>query len=519
MKFNSPLPQPLPKECQKAAKIFHSFVDSANNGLDGVVPRTVLEHAKGFAIFSVVKAGFVFSARAGSGVVIARLDDGSWSAPSAIGTAGVGIGGQAGAEVTDFLIVLNTRSAVKSFMAAGSLTIGGNLSVAVGPLGRNGEASGVLNTSGKVAAMYSYSKTRGLFGGVSLEGSAIVERQDANALAYRSDVTAKMLLSGAIPPPEWAQPLIKTLEACTGIPGNHRWVQDVTKNDTDYAFGGIGSPKNESPSFLRKKGRTASGNFPPDTWGQRKNTGSYFASEESPDMDFNPPANRGGAGFGANSSPFSQSNSLPSRLADRTPDFETHFDSDYIPDEPAKTRPKSQLTYASMTQSHSEPFDNRSRHNPYFPPTGDLLNMDPSGPDPRSSPTYSSHSSSNPFASARAPVRTSLGGVEDLYSNRLGDLSLDDDGDDLLGGKADRPGHARKPTLSLKPELTAPLPPGAVGRAIALYDFAAAEPGDLGFKTGQVITILQKSDSTDDWWRGRLDGREGIFPANFVEVA
>ena len=63
-----------------------------------VIPQSVLERAAGFAIYTVIKAGFIFSARAGSGVVIARLDDGSWSAPSAIGTAGLGFGGQAGAE-------------------------------------------------------------------------------------------------------------------------------------------------------------------------------------------------------------------------------------------------------------------------------------------------------------------------------------------------------------------------------------------------------------------------------------
>jgi lipid-binding SYLF domain-containing protein len=57
--------------------IVNSFVDHGNNGLDGVIPRAVLENAKGFAIFTIFKAGFVFSARAGSGVVIAKLDDGS----------------------------------------------------------------------------------------------------------------------------------------------------------------------------------------------------------------------------------------------------------------------------------------------------------------------------------------------------------------------------------------------------------------------------------------------------------
>lgn len=61
-----------------------------------------------------------------------RIPTIGFSAPSAIGTAGVGFGGQAGAELTDFLVVLNSQSAVKSFMSAGSLSLGGNLSVAVG---------------------------------------------------------------------------------------------------------------------------------------------------------------------------------------------------------------------------------------------------------------------------------------------------------------------------------------------------------------------------------------------------
>jgi len=78
----------------------------------------------------------------------------------------MGFGGQAGAEITEFLIVLNSRSAVKSFMSAGSLTLGGNLSIAVGPLGRNGEALGSLNTKGKVAAMFSYSRTKGSDGSI-----------------------------------------------------------------------------------------------------------------------------------------------------------------------------------------------------------------------------------------------------------------------------------------------------------------------------------------------------------------
>lgn len=102
---------PLQQECKKAAKTIRSFVDGTNQGLDGVIPRSVLERAAGFAIFTVVKVGFLASARVGSGLVIARLEDGSesspphhswltpgWSPPSAIGVGGFGFGGQAGAE-------------------------------------------------------------------------------------------------------------------------------------------------------------------------------------------------------------------------------------------------------------------------------------------------------------------------------------------------------------------------------------------------------------------------------------
>ena len=191
-------------------------------------------------------------------------------------------------------------------MSAGSLTLGGNLSIAVGPLGRNGEAIGSVSSNGKVSAMYvcpkymslgrdlfirffrySYSKTRGLFGGLSVEGSVIVERQDANALAYQQDVTAKMLLSGAVPRPEWAASLVRTLEACTGMPGTRKWIDDrVEEPASSYPFrnspsssGSSPSPRvkgDRLPSFFSKKKNV---DFPPQHWGMNKDSGSYFADD------------------------------------------------------------------------------------------------------------------------------------------------------------------------------------------------------------------------------------------------
>ncbi|GAA5854900.1 hypothetical protein JCM8547_004114 [Rhodosporidiobolus lusitaniae] len=226
---SNPLPVNLQAECRKAAKIYSSFVDPVN-GLDSLIPPSILRRAKGFCFMSVAKAGFVFSARAGSGLVIAKLPDGSWSAPSAVGTAGGGFGLQVGVEVAEFLIVLNSRKAVQSFRTKGSLTLGGNMSVAAGPLGRNIEGTGSLSAKGGVAAMYSYSRTKGLFGGASVEGSIIVERSDANSKAYGFNVTAAQLLSGGVDPPSWSLSLIDTIQRLSEpsrIPG---WIDD----DAEY---------------------------------------------------------------------------------------------------------------------------------------------------------------------------------------------------------------------------------------------------------------------------------------------
>lgn len=479
MKFNTPLPQTLPKECTKAAKIFSSFVDNKNNGLDGVIPRSVLENAKGFAIFTVFKAGFLFSARAGTGIVIAKLDDGSWSAPSAIGSAGVGVGGQLGAEMTDFLIILNSTSAVRSFMSAGNLTLGGNMSVAVGPLGRNGEAIGSVNSSGKVAAMYSYSKTRGLFGGVSIEGSVIMERQDANTLAYKQDVTAKMLLSGAFPCPEWASPLVKTLESCTGLPGTRKWVDDGTREQSGYAFG---TPKSEgsTPSFLSRKKKGV--DFPPEHWGKRSESGSYFTSGGA-DVDVGP---------------------TPWDVYDRNPqsgsDFDTKFESDPAP----------------PSQSYHRSFNSVSA------PPGGKDRYDPASPFNSLPPFSSAHSNLSDKNSAHSRSMSIPPVKQSPHQHSLADYtnpfaSNSPPNDNFF--ESDNRTSYRAPFLKTKAELASSVAPGeGVSRAIALYDFNAVEAGDLSFSKGDVIIITKKSDSTDDWWTGKVGGKEGIFPANFVET-
>lgn len=123
---------------------------------------------------------------------------------------GVGAGGQFGAELTDFVFVLSTDTAVKTFMQLGSLTLGGNISMAVGPVGRSAEASGVVGTK-SAAGVFAYSKTRGLYGGLTVEGGVLIERTDANKKIYGRKIRAKELLSGLIPSPREAEVLMNVL--------------------------------------------------------------------------------------------------------------------------------------------------------------------------------------------------------------------------------------------------------------------------------------------------------------------
>lgn len=160
------------------------------------------------------KQGLFFSGKAGSGIVIARLPDGSWSAPSCIATGGLGWGLQIGADITDFVIVLNSEDAVRAFSIGGNVTIGGNVSAAAGPIGTGGSVQATL---AHPAPMFSYSKSKGLFAGISLEGTALIERKDANRDFYGSPVPARDILSGRVPPPEVASRLYEIIEAAEGI--------------------------------------------------------------------------------------------------------------------------------------------------------------------------------------------------------------------------------------------------------------------------------------------------------------
>ncbi|NXM28864.1 SH3Y1 protein, partial [Oxyruncus cristatus] len=212
---NNPIPSNLKSEAKKAAKILREFTEiTSRNGPDKIIPPHVIAKAKGLAVLSVIKAGFLVTARGGSGIVLARLPNGTWSAPSAIGIAGLGGGFEIGIEVSDLVIILNHERAVEAFAKGGNLTLGGNLTVAIGPLGRNLEGDVALRSS---AAVYTYCKSRGLFAGVSLEGTCLIERKETNRKFYGQDIRASAILLGDVPFPPQADDLYETLASFTEV--------------------------------------------------------------------------------------------------------------------------------------------------------------------------------------------------------------------------------------------------------------------------------------------------------------
>jgi lipid-binding SYLF domain-containing protein len=335
---------------------------------------------QGLAIITVLKAGFLGSARYGNGVVVARLADGTWSAPSAIGLGGAGFGGQIGFELTDFVFVLNDAAAVRSFSQQGSLTLGGNVSLAAGPVGRNAEAAGSASLK-SVAGIFSYSKTKGLFAGVSLEGSAIVERRDANEKLYGQRFTAKQLLEGAVRPPPAAGSLMNVLNSRIfsggGGGGDDAMYNDVPRYDDSHDDvvweGRRGSGYGEGV----RRDRTGSVNS--DNFGAPKRA-STWADDV---YDRSPVAGRG--------------------MGSRT---NSGFDDDY--------------TY---------------RDNPTSPSSG--FGEKKAGPGRPAAP-------------------------KPMFASKTGSLRSNE--------------------------------------AVALFTFDADQPGDLGFKKGEVITVTKKTEKAEDWW-------------------
>ena len=161
---------------------------------DKVIPNYLLQKAQGIAIIpSVLKGAFGFGGRWGKGVMMVRTEKGTWSDPCFITLAGGSVGMQLGGQATDFVLIFKTRRSIEN-VASGKLTIGADASATAGPVGRNAEAS----TDAQLKAeILSYAKSRGLFAGISIEGTSLSIDDDANMTFYNTkDVNANTIFAG-----------------------------------------------------------------------------------------------------------------------------------------------------------------------------------------------------------------------------------------------------------------------------------------------------------------------------------
>ncbi len=157
---------------------------------DQKVPDWLMQRAYGVAVVpEVIKGAFVFGGRYGNGVLTVRdATSGRFSNPIFIRLGGGSFGAQIGASSTDVVLVFVTPRSVENF-ARGKFTLGGDVSVAAGPVGRQTEAA-----AGKAAEIYSYSRSRGLFAGVALDGTVVAFDRSGNRAFYNDeDVTTSMI--------------------------------------------------------------------------------------------------------------------------------------------------------------------------------------------------------------------------------------------------------------------------------------------------------------------------------------
>jgi lipid-binding SYLF domain-containing protein len=197
------------KRIQEAATVFEEI----NSAPDKGVPQEILEKAQCIGIVPGMKrAGFVVGGNYGKGVVVCRTERGAgWTGPAVIRVEGGSFGLQIGAGETDVVfIVMNQRGMDK--LLTDKFTVGGDAAAMAGPVGRSASA----NTDAMMhAEILSYSRARGVFAGITLNGSTLRPDDKGNRALYGREVTNREILTGKVQAPDAAQPLYAALKKYT----------------------------------------------------------------------------------------------------------------------------------------------------------------------------------------------------------------------------------------------------------------------------------------------------------------
>ena len=178
---------------------------------ENAIPPSLLNRAYAVAVIpSVIKAGFIVGGTYGKGVIVARRAEGTWSNPAFVQLTQGSVGFQAGAQSTDLILVFKTQRALDG-LSSGKITLGGDASIAAGPVGRQATASTDIQMQSEI---YSYARSRGFFAGISLQGGVLSMDRKANGEYYQGESSAsKILTDTTIPAPASGRRFIDTLAA------------------------------------------------------------------------------------------------------------------------------------------------------------------------------------------------------------------------------------------------------------------------------------------------------------------
>lgn len=253
----------MENEIAKATTMLYNFKNTLG---EEKIPRELLDIAKGVVFLTILKAGFMFTGRYGTGIVMSKLPDGRWSAPSALMLTGLGWGLQVGAEVTEVLLILSTDQAVNTFKSKAQVSVGAELGVSVGPIGRSIESDVTAGSKGAAHA-FSYAQSKGLFFGASLEAAGIAARPDVNRAFYGEKISISSLLDGSFPPPKGAEPLYKAINEVlfeeSPRTSRPRYVTPAGAEDVDDGYGRSMSNRSVHGSYNTSAGNSMAASAPP----------------------------------------------------------------------------------------------------------------------------------------------------------------------------------------------------------------------------------------------------------------
>ena len=195
---------------RKILRTSQLILEEIQNSPDQQIPMSLISKAKAIVVFpTMLKVGFFVGARYGKGIAAVRTEEtGEWGPPTFLYTTGGSFGFQFGAGTVDLILLVMSQRGLEGLLSK-QFTLGGDIAISAGPIGRYAEASADVFMQGEI---YSYSRSKGLFGGVSLKGTIITTDSDANLVYYGHPYTSEeiLLTKQVLKIPESGNQFIKT---------------------------------------------------------------------------------------------------------------------------------------------------------------------------------------------------------------------------------------------------------------------------------------------------------------------